>query len=1017
MSLIEGQLVIHTAAPELGPAKLQTLYRDEARLLYMDSIAQWREVTVPVSEVKRVNPWPQNRVYVKESGNTWRMGRIIYLRTEPREGFDVRFPNNVERQVPEKDVYLRARGDANPMDVLKLHGHETPYFFERRWPLVEAFQQQWSACRGLTSLLSSAVDLRDHQVNTVRRVLQDSVPRYLLADEVGLGKTIESGLIMRQVLLDRPGTRVTCLVPPHLVKQWTEELRSRFYIDDFGDAVTILPHGTHKLPPSDFIVIDEAHHVAALAFTSRRPEYEHLARWTAQAGGLLLLSATPAASDQRAFLGMLHLLEPQVYALQDEEAFKLRLREREQIGSLFYVLDASLPKALADGSVQAVGDLFPGDTQVQHLVQAWNALPVDETESQRRSILAPLRMHVSETYRLHRRMIRHRRDTHAQHLVRGRQNGPALEVHDPEMNAAWALLDQWRETLATCAESSGGAWPLDVMETLLEGAMAGPAAWRQAVTRLQVHPQIRRSPSLLSGLNAIEHALPASDPGLMSLLERTVRQFTGKIVIFSGSDVQAVGIANQLAQQLGAERVTSSMKGDQEVQRFATSRACQVLIADRAGEEGLNLQCADLLVHLDLPVNANRLEQRLGRLDRYSRGKPVTSRVVTRSSWLPAMRQYVAFQNEVGVFDRSVASLLDLMDTLRAEVMTAFLNGDYALKELTSQLGARLEAERIRVEEAELLDTIDEEQDQDLSRVMDDLYESEAVDFSGLFCRWVISALKFNPKYSGDTFQLQFDDRQTLVNWERIREQFKPVLGRHGTFSRKVAQGCEGHLLRLGDPFVNAIAEYLNEDDRGRSYAFWRVEPTWNQEDLIAFGLHFIVKPDPGAALRAARHYRLNPDAVTRRLSGLLGPRTFTIYVDHHGRPVPPEALRLLQKSYDQTDYNLSSERVHALEALLPQRDWEQACDLVLQVATTQLKKDQALQEHLSTSLQGAQTSLERQYRQWTLRHDAHRPDVSSTDLKRERTLHEALLTGISAPLYHLDAVGVRVLSHRNPFQ
>lgn len=1017
MSLLQGQIVIHTAAPERGLAKLHALYRNEARLLYMDSIADWQEVTVPRSEVEAVTPWPQNRVYVRDQAS-WRMGRITHLRTDSSDGFEIRFPNDVCQVIPEEQVYLRASGDPLPMEVLKIHGHETPYFFERRWPLIEAFQQQLRASRGLTSLLSSAVDLRDHQINAVRRVLQDSVPRYLLADEVGLGKTIEAGLILRQMLLDQPGLKVTCLVPPQLVKQWSEELRRRFYIDDFPGAVTILPHHHKDLPASDLIIIDEAHHLAAKAFTDQKREYQRVAAWTARATALLLLSATPAAADQQAFLGMLHLLEPQVYALNDTEAFALRLREREQIASLFFALDAELPKSMLDDSVREAGELLPADAHIQTLLKAWWALPADADEAAVRRVVTPLRLHISETYRLHRRMIRHRRAVHAQNLVRGRQQGPNLTLEDPEAQTAWEFLDQFRQNLALLAEQQDHRdWVLAVTEELIEGATAGLMTWRSTLTLLAQHAQLKQFPHLLADLKQIERALPEHDQ-LPEVLEKTVRQSLGKVVIFTTHAEQARDVSLQLAQRLGAARVALNLDGDTAVQRFIKEAGCQVLVADATGEEGLNLQCADLLIHLNLPVNPNRLEQRLGRLDRYGRGDPVISRLVNRTSFPAALQDYFAFQRALGVFDQSVASLQYLLDEVRQEGLLAFLEGDYALKTLRDQLTARIQAEQERVEMSEMLDTIDEERDNDLTSLMDDLYDSEAVDFGKAFSRWVVNTLNFRPHYAGDLIQLNFDDRRTLVNWERINQDFKPLLGRQGTFRRKIAQQGEAHLLRLGDPFVNAISDYLAKDDRGRSYAFWRVCPQWTDQPLIAFALHFMVMPDPEPVRQVAAKYHLNPEAVTRQLAGLLGPRTFTIYLDQQAAPLTADAQKLVAQPYsEKLDYNLSNLRVHALEALLPQRAWEETCDRVHAEAIAKLQQDAELQEYLKKTTQAAKDKLSAAMQQLQVRHQAGRPDVTQQHLKREQALHTALLKGISSPKYHLDAVGVRVLSSKDPFQ
>ena len=76
-------------------------------------------------------------------------------------------------------------------------------------------------------------------------VISDPVQRYLLADEVGLGKTIEAGLVIRQVLLDEPMSQIAIVAPNALRRQWRDELRSKFFVDDFPFAtVKISSHET-----------------------------------------------------------------------------------------------------------------------------------------------------------------------------------------------------------------------------------------------------------------------------------------------------------------------------------------------------------------------------------------------------------------------------------------------------------------------------------------------------------------------------------------------------------------------------------------------------------------------------------------------------------------------------------------------------------------------------------------------------------------------------------------------------
>src|SRR5262249_7940096 len=96
----------------------------------------------------------------------------------------------------------------------------SPACYHARRHLLRPLVHQRRRSRGFPAVLSAPVELYEHQLDAVARVLSDPVLRYLLADEVGLGKTVEAGLIMRQLLLDDPEARVLVAVPGLLVQQW-----------------------------------------------------------------------------------------------------------------------------------------------------------------------------------------------------------------------------------------------------------------------------------------------------------------------------------------------------------------------------------------------------------------------------------------------------------------------------------------------------------------------------------------------------------------------------------------------------------------------------------------------------------------------------------------------------------------------------------------------------------------------------------------------------------------------------
>ena len=93
---------------------------------------------------------------------------------------------------------------------------------------MRSLLSQRAASMGMSAMPSSAVELEAHQIEVVRRILQDPVQRYLLADEVGLGKTIEAGVLIRQVILDAAeDALVLVIVPGPLVPQWRSELETK----------------------------------------------------------------------------------------------------------------------------------------------------------------------------------------------------------------------------------------------------------------------------------------------------------------------------------------------------------------------------------------------------------------------------------------------------------------------------------------------------------------------------------------------------------------------------------------------------------------------------------------------------------------------------------------------------------------------------------------------------------------------------------------------------------------------
>ncbi|MCC3431107.1 MAG: hypothetical protein JGK08_14030 [Microcoleus sp. PH2017_04_SCI_O_A] len=230
---------------DLGIGKVTELSYSTATVEYFCSIGQRLEKILPLTSLSRVRLPPQTRCYIQpENQDTWIIGRIFDW-DEDKSLYRIDLPDKKIALVAEQEIYVRCNLPIDdPIETLAMKGQETPYFHDRRLAFVRCLIQQGAVSRGMTGLISANIDLYPHQVEVVRRVLEDPIQRYLLADEVGLGKTIEAGAILRQYLLDEPQGRAVVIVPQYLREQWLQELENKFYLSDFlsefADRVQVL---------------------------------------------------------------------------------------------------------------------------------------------------------------------------------------------------------------------------------------------------------------------------------------------------------------------------------------------------------------------------------------------------------------------------------------------------------------------------------------------------------------------------------------------------------------------------------------------------------------------------------------------------------------------------------------------------------------------------------------------------------------------------------------------------------
>ena len=348
--------------------------------------------------------------------------------------YQVEYENGLTRKLPETDIEpVKAPESAFLLEALanlELQGYGA---FQKREALAE---QWWHLIRtglGVNALLSSRIDLRPHQAYVAGTVLLDRQQRYLLADEVGLGKTIEAGIVIHDLLQKKPSANILIICPDALSQQWLCELYSKFSGKVFqmlelrgrgllatNDPVQAIAPFTAALRFSraigqrkwDLVVCDEAHHLL------RTPRlYQTAKDLSRTAPAFLLLSAVPAQHREDEYLRLLALLEPDRYNPDDpheKERFKALYERQVELGRKLSYISRRLADFLsgAEGPkriLPKVNELAALPVLVSDPVLASMASRLDPGQKTFSEDVASLLHYVGDRYRINRRILRNRR--------------------------------------------------------------------------------------------------------------------------------------------------------------------------------------------------------------------------------------------------------------------------------------------------------------------------------------------------------------------------------------------------------------------------------------------------------------------------------------------------------------------------------------------------------------------------------------------------------------------------------
>jgi superfamily II DNA or RNA helicase len=490
-----------------------------------------------------------------------------------------------------------------------------------------------------------AVEPRPYQLVPLLMALRLDPVRLLIADDVGIGKTVEAALIVKELLVSGQAKRLCVLCPPALAEQWQQELATKFHIDaelvltstagrlerscGFNESVfDVFPYtivstdfikGDRRRDEflrsaPDLIVVDEAHTCAAdvRARGAAHQRYSLLKDLTADPGRhVLLVTATPHSGNEGAFRSLIGLLDPTFGGLPDDEQIdettRSRLarhfvqRRRADIRS-YLNTDTPFPDRLELPEEAGRYSLTPAYLSFVEDILAWaRGTVADETGGRHRqrvrwwSVLALLRSIASSP-------------AAAAATLRNRAAPAATTtVEEADDVGRRSVLDQDDGDDAGRPDATPGADP----EPGEDGADK---------------PQSRHLRMLADQADR----LTGNEDAKLAHTVRLVRTLLGegyKPIVFCRFIPTADYVAEHLAKALGSDVAVESVTGvlppaerEARVQDLGRSPR-RLLVATDCLSEGVNLQeFFDAVVHYDLPWNPTRLEQREGRVDRY--GQP-----------------------------------------------------------------------------------------------------------------------------------------------------------------------------------------------------------------------------------------------------------------------------------------------------------------------------------------------------------------------------------------------------------
>lgn len=895
-------------------------------------------IEIPVGSVERCKLFINSIVLIK--GEHYK----ILSCQSGTDGFYYYYVQNQEnktiQKVSERDIVAAFNnGQIDPCIQMKNYEFQNPAWYLGRAVVSKSMNILENSIFGFKELAGSKIYLMPHQVNTIMRCLQESPCRYMLADEVGMGKTIEAISIYKIFTMNQSRTKALILVPEALKEQWIAELLLKFNIPTGVGANqnTVIVKSISEIADADlatawdFVIIDEVHKYLFI-----QNAYEIMHSISRRARNLLILSATPVQQKKEEYLNLLRLLLPTKYDNFSVEKFAELVEKQGKIIQKTALLLDDLGdyeeeiNAISDGNDPHKSDeckeifeeIFDDlsdicdDLEDRKLSELLNDIHFEDDDLGVYRIKVIV-SYICGNYQIESNIIRNRRKIleNSDEDVRLMATRDLVDLEYTLDNDKSLYEQLTYNELSDWVVKGLDSNVLDIerdVKPLLSRFFSSPWAFIKYVDERKMPQSLVENTRkwLDNEQYNIEHINDVlNDPDeyedsyssrLVVVLNALFDEFYDKKVVLFTNYAETFSVYQKaLSSVFTSEEVSffgdslSTEEIELNAYRFQTQDECRVMLCDYTGGEGRNFQCADYIIHIDLPWDASAIEQRIGRLDRLERdmSRPVVYSVVVHTKDTFEEALYSFFRDGLKIFNQSLSGMEIIMKEINDEIISAIkADFKYGLFEKIPHIVdlANTMKEVIRKEQNfDAAGFIYRPMYAELRRLIEYYSQNENALFASTMSNWaslagfhgaakksgeiMYSAISFSPK-SAINSQLIPPKWNDYLNTEqnkvltRVQAAYEKSIAKRsqerairGTFSRKLAiENDYLHFFAPGDEVFECIVDNAINSCKGCASAF----ATLSNVNWTGFIFTWSVAPDSafmldnGVSLYAMSPYR-----------------------------------------------------------------------------------------------------------------------------------------------------------------